>query len=882
MSVKLFSELFTGRKNAYGFNQMCLKKELTQDIYAHHLTGERRIGVYPIINNKFTKWVAVDIDEANFNIARDYALVAEKNGVKAYIERSKSKGFHVWIFFKEQISSLDARLVVEMFLSEIEYNCEIFPKQDMTTEERPFGNFIFLPLFGGNTKEGKTVFVDINNEVLIQSSNELTKIELTPLSAFKDIIEANELKREKSTKTDSTQKTMSNSSLPCIKKIKEGIKRGHRNECAFRLAIHLKDKGLSHGEVSMLITNWNEKNEPAKDKSKNQTLKELQGVVDSVFKGQYKSYGCESGIILEYCDKEKCPIVLAQDKKAQIEKGLIVLMFRDAQTMVFRKKGYEYRLTNFDFSKSGKFKCSLTLSNLKEEKVIFKDFISLDIHTHRQRYVKASKDKEVDKDLMKIDGLVRKQIEKEEKEKIAKAKQLYVMTEKEKNEALQYLEDHPHILKDVITLTDQMGIIGEETIRLMVYLCFTSRIIKEPLSITIKGESSSGKSYIPTRVKRLIPEEGCFFITRATANAFYHLPEDGMQHKIIFIAELPGSESADYSIRTAQSEGDLILWMPIKDPHTGDQITQTKTVKGPVGFLMTTTKASLFNENETRNFSLFTDDSAALTKKISDVTIRKAKGETFELDKDKINLFKNMQRLLNPDYKVIMPFASDVFNSFPNKPVRIRRDKERFRVLIEIITILHQFHRKQIHQDNGVIHLEATLADYYLAKKIAENVLLETIYEIGPAAKEIWEHIIEMKETGYRQEQDGPPGETFDFTYKEIMEALDWKYDKVKKWTLVLLKAGIIEYAEGVAGGRGKATKYKIARQYENFGSELAGAFLPSVAELYEKYPCEKNIFYNPLPRPENSLKDEFVSIMEEKRNGITVSEKPEDIPDDI
>ena len=446
-----------------------------------------------------------------------------------------------WMFLEDFIPALEARLVIEMFLKEMEYICEVFPKQDETTEEHPYGNFIFLPLFGGNIKEGKTVFVDSNNEIIISSVEELSKIKLTPVSVFKDIIELNELKREKTIITPESQskpRLLSNSTLPCIERIKAGIKRGHRNECAFRLSIYLKDRGLAQDEVHTLIEKWNDKNEPAKDKSRSQTLQELQGVVSSVFKGKYKSYGCESGIILEYCDKETCPIILAQDKKAQIEKGLIVLIFRDPKTMVFRKSNYEYRLTNFDFSKSGKYKCSLTLSNMKEEKIIFKDFVSLDTHTHRERFVKASKDKDVDNDIIKIEDLVRKQLEKEEKEKIAKAKQLYVMTEKEKNEAVRYLENTPHILKDVIALTNQMGIVGEEIIRLMVYLCFTSRILKEPLSITIKGESSSGKSYIPTRVKQLLPEEGVFFITRATANAFYHLPEDGMQHKIIFIEQL--------------------------------------------------------------------------------------------------------------------------------------------------------------------------------------------------------------------------------------------------------------------------------------------------------------------------------------------------------
>ncbi len=55
-----------------------------------------------------------------------------------------------------------------------------------------------------------------------------------------------------------------------------------------------------------------------------------------------------------------------------------------------------------------------------------------------------------------------------------------------------------------------MGIVGENILRVMVYLCFTSRITEHPLSITVKGESSSGKSFACQLVKKLIPEEGMF------------------------------------------------------------------------------------------------------------------------------------------------------------------------------------------------------------------------------------------------------------------------------------------------------------------------------------------------------------------------------------
>lgn len=837
MSVKTFSSLFAGRKDAYGMNRFCMKEAVTEQIYEKHLKGDKRIGIYPITPDNKTKWLAIDIDDADFEKAKSFKDRMKHFGIISYIEKSKSKGFHVWTFFSEPVPAVRPRLIAEMILKELDFKCEIFPKQDEVSERNPYGNFIFLPLFGCDVAQSKTVFVNSSGQVIAKTSQDLEKIKLTEPKKLDEIIELNNLIREEQTYKPSEvaeASRVSKGTLPCIEKIKLGkMSEGQgRNECSFRLTIHYKEKGISREEVFALVSNWNAKN---KDKLHK---REIETTIDSVFKGKYKSFGCDSAIIQQFCDKDNCPFIAAKDRKEQIEKGIITLVFRDEQCMVFRKKNYEYRLTNFDFAKSGKFKSTFSLS--RDNAIVYKDVIALDKASQRKRFVLAAKDKEIDLDIIKVEDLVRKQIEKEAKENLEKPKQLYVMTEEEKEQAIKFLETKPLILHEVIKTTNAMGVVGEEALRLMVYLCFTSRITREPISITVKGESSSGKSFSCQCIKKLVPEEGYHFITRATQQAFFHLREDGMQHKIIYINELPGSESADYSIRTAQSEGDLVLMLPVKDPVTGDMETKEKRVKGPCGFLVTTTKASMFNENETRNFSIFTDDSPNLTRRIGDITARKALGEAFIISDERLNLFKNAQRLLNPEFKIIIPFAKEVFNAFPDKPVRIRRDRERFRELIEIITLIHQFQRKQIKKDGKMI-LHATLADYYMACIIAGNTLLHTIYEIGPASKSIWATIKEMENKFIVQDVS-----EFTFKYKEIAEAIGWKPDKTKKWTLTLLSAGIIEYSDTSVGGRGRAAIYKISKTGKDIIAKAAN-FLPSVEDLWDKYPCEREFFYNPV-----------------------------------
>jgi len=249
-----------------------------------------------------------------------------------------------------------------------------------------------------------------------------------------------------------------------------------------------------------------------------------------------------------------------------VDDNIITLTHRDEDVMIFSKNGYEFRFTNISIYGNGKLKSTLTLS--KDKKYLLKTEINLSIQSHREKFIKACNDKEVEQVLVELENLIRKQLKREEEEHLLKAKQHYIMTDDEREEATKFMRENYDILYKIVDATNRMGVVGEENLRLMVYLCFTSRILKEPLSMTVKGESSSGKSFSCRSIQKLIPEEGYHFITKATQQAFFHLPEDGLQHRIVYINEMQGSEQADYSIRTAQSEGDLILMMPIKDERT--------------------------------------------------------------------------------------------------------------------------------------------------------------------------------------------------------------------------------------------------------------------------------------------------------------------------
>ena len=98
-----------------------MKKPVTDDTFLAHLKGKRPYGVY-LLNGDRTKAIAADFDDLSALPPFEFVNAAQHYGLPAYIETSKSKGFHVWIFFNAKgVKASKARLVVKHILEEIEH-----------------------------------------------------------------------------------------------------------------------------------------------------------------------------------------------------------------------------------------------------------------------------------------------------------------------------------------------------------------------------------------------------------------------------------------------------------------------------------------------------------------------------------------------------------------------------------------------------------------------------------------------------------------------------------------------------------------------------------------------------------------------------------------
>ncbi len=143
---------------------------LTDDHLIKHLKGEQVVGLYPLLQDNTSWFIAADFDEANWiEECRTFIKICEEHDIPAYLERSRSgKGGHVWIFFEEPYEAFRSRKVMmallqkAAFISVFDKNSSfdrLFPNQDYHSK-KGLGNLIALPLNKTSLNNGNSCFID--------------------------------------------------------------------------------------------------------------------------------------------------------------------------------------------------------------------------------------------------------------------------------------------------------------------------------------------------------------------------------------------------------------------------------------------------------------------------------------------------------------------------------------------------------------------------------------------------------------------------------------------------------------------------------------------------------------------------------------------------
>ncbi|HAU66581.1 MAG: hypothetical protein A2017_05400 [Lentisphaerae bacterium GWF2_44_16] len=146
---------------------------LTPDVIRKQLIGQHVVGIYPLLEDNTSYFIAADFDGANaFVEAKQLIDVCTDLDLSAYLERSRSgNGAHVWIFFEEPYPAARSRIILlecirralglSAFDKEVSFD-RLFPNQD-TQSGKGFGNLIALPLQETSVAQDNTVFLDPEN-----------------------------------------------------------------------------------------------------------------------------------------------------------------------------------------------------------------------------------------------------------------------------------------------------------------------------------------------------------------------------------------------------------------------------------------------------------------------------------------------------------------------------------------------------------------------------------------------------------------------------------------------------------------------------------------------------------------------------------------------
>ncbi len=147
-------------------------RPLTDAVVHDHLSGKTTVGLYPMLVDDTCRLLACDFDGEQWQLdAQAYVQAAEAAGVPVAVEISRSgRGAHVWVFFTEPVSALEARALGFGLLREamavrgelgLDSYDRFFPSQDyLPAKGEGLGNLIALPLQKQSRDAGTTVFVD--------------------------------------------------------------------------------------------------------------------------------------------------------------------------------------------------------------------------------------------------------------------------------------------------------------------------------------------------------------------------------------------------------------------------------------------------------------------------------------------------------------------------------------------------------------------------------------------------------------------------------------------------------------------------------------------------------------------------------------------------
>ena len=313
--LAIFRRCFSGRPDCYGTYDLAsgwvetVKKPVTDQVLLNHLRGVQPYGVF-LLQGDRTRAAVADFDHEDPQPPFQFVMRARHYSITSLVERSKSKGWHVWVFFPaDGVTARKARRTMRIILADIEMPVtEVFPKHDKLDDSTQFGNFINAPLFGRLVPQGRTVFVS-PNDPFRPYPNQWSVLEHVPRiseSLLDEILDINgadcaEAAPARVSGQAAGETTKPSFGLPpCAQKmLAEGVTDLQRQSC-FRLAVQLRKAGLPQYAVIACLDEWAGRNRPGSGKTI-VTHAEIVSQTGWAYAKGYRGCGCEDEAVKPFC-----------------------------------------------------------------------------------------------------------------------------------------------------------------------------------------------------------------------------------------------------------------------------------------------------------------------------------------------------------------------------------------------------------------------------------------------------------------------------------------------------------------------------------------------------------------------------------------------------
>lgn len=395
--------------------------------------------------------------------------------------------------------------------------------------------------------------------------------------------------------------------------------------------------------------------------------------------------------------------------------------------------------------------------------------------------------------LLKLTDLLETHRENEfERKRPVKNKKVALQPEQQRT-AQEFLKQ-PDLIKQIDTLIEKSGIVGENNNRKVAFIAASTYKMPNPLHVLIQGTSGSGKTHLINSIVSLMPTEDKLNMTRVTSKSFYHYRADDLIGKLISIQDMDGlDEEAKYAFREMQSAGKVSSSTIMKDKY-GNLSSVVKTVNASFASLSATTHAEIYYDNMSRSVVLGIDESTEQTRRIIEQQNKQRAGviDGFEVAKAK-ELLQNCIRTLKP-YEVVNTYADKIL--LPVEAKMLRRLNDHYQSFVTQITILHQFQREKDDQNR----LITTIEDLKMACEILFDAIMWKIDELDSSLRQFFER---LKDHVKQQSSDKP----YRFTAREIRQQFNLSKSQTARYMDELHKLEYVQIAEGTAN---KGYKYEI------------------------------------------------------------------------